>query len=92
MHKGKMLIAGIGVVLAIFLIGLLGRWESHYTRDGYVTEIQPGGVAVIEDYTGNIWEIQTEEFHVGDDVRMTFFNSSSAVIADAVIDKIELKR
>lgn len=57
--------------LLVFSAGAIGTFETRYSHDGIVTEIN-NNVITIEDTTGNLWDFTGEGFALGDKVHVTF--------------------
>ena len=87
MNIAKCIIAGIGVVLAILFIGFVGKMETHYTRDGFVAEVNEG-ITTIEDYTGNLWDIESTEFQIGDNVSLLLIDNGTQELQDDVVEDV----
>ena len=84
----KYIVAGIIVVLAIFLIGLLGKAETHYSRTGIVKSSE-NGIVLIEDTRGNLWEIESEDFEENETVEFVLFTNGTHDITDDVVESIK---
>lgn len=70
---------GLSIFLLVFIIipSVVGGLETRYNRYGTVIEVNTEET-LIEDKTGNIWAIYTEEktnFKVGDEVKMRMYNN-----------------
>ena len=89
MRTRKFILAVAVVVIALFIIGILGNWETHYKRNGLVTEIN-GGIATIRDEYGEIWEYESLEFNVGDSVSIKLFDVGTSEVHDDVITEIKV--
>lgn len=89
MNIGKTIIAGIGVVLAILLIGILGKWESSYKRNACVQSVNDG-IVTFKDNSGNLWACESEEFQVGEDVILVLHDCGTANAEDDAIMEIQL--
>ena len=100
MRKKKRTIKRIEIFLEILLfllmfVGvpcLISEVENHYKMTGYVIETNNDEI-LIEDITGNIWAIFDGDFHVGDKVRVTFFNNytDNKRVDDEIIEVVKIK-
>jgi len=64
----------IVVALVLITVSAIPEYiDSHYTREGFVSEVE-GDVIIIEDKTGNLWEVESEQLEVGQSVKMKMFN------------------
>lgn len=90
MNKWKCIVAGIGVILAVFIIGLLGKWESSYEHYAFVESINDG-VTTFTDSSGNLWNYESEEFAIGEHVILTLRDTGTSLIQDDVITGIRIK-
>lgn len=72
-HRAVKNIAESFIIAFCFLIipGIAGMLESRYNYNGIITKVN-GAEVFIEDVTGNVWEIESENYQVGDKVRVTF--------------------
>ena len=84
----KYIFAGIVVALAIFLIGLLGKAETHYSRTGIVKSSE-NGIVIVEDTTGNLWEIESDDFAENETVEFVLFTNGTHDVADDVVESIK---
>lgn len=83
--KIKAIITIIGIISVFTFISNI---ESHYTREGIVTEITDE--VVITDTTGNEWCVDNEELYMtGDEVIMLMYDNKTNDITDDEI--IEIK-
>lgn len=89
MRTRKFILAVAVVVIALFIIGILGNWETHYKRNGLVTEINDG-IATIRDEYGEIWEYESLGFNVGDSVSIKLFDVGTSEVHDDVITEIKV--
>ena len=76
------------------LFSVVGYHETHYNRNGEITQIQDG-IVTVEDTTGNEWRWEMkpseEAFQVGDNVRLRMFtNGTDTNIYDDCILSIEV--
>lgn len=60
----------------IFVLGIVGYTESHYSTRGTIVEVD-GMETTIEDRSGNLWIIENDNFKVGDNVEVNFFNNGT---------------
>lgn len=58
------------VAVALLVVGRVGYWQTHYDRNGVVTEVESGNVAVVTNTTGNEWAVVGEPLSVGDKVTL----------------------
>lgn len=89
MRKFKFGILVFVVSLVIIIIGIVGKWETHYKIDGIVTKVT-GESIIIEDFSGNAWNYDSAEFHVGDVVEMTMFDRGGSAENDIILE-IDMK-
>lgn len=85
--KIKAIITIIGIISVFSFISDI---ESHYTREGIITEITEDEV-VITDTTGNEWVVDNEGLYMtGDEIQMLMYNNKTDnIITDDEI--IEIK-
>lgn len=84
----KMII--LAVVVLFICPGIAGWYETHYTIEAKVIDIEADGCVVVEDTTGNIWADYAEGFRIGDKVKVTFFtNYTDETRKDDIIEKIK---
>lgn len=76
----------IVVVATLLVIGRVGYWETHYNREGVVTEVIDD-VVTVTDTTGNEWAMEGEPLSVGDKVtlRMHTQGTDSVITDDTVV-------
>ena len=68
----KNIVEGFIIAFCFLIIpGIAGTLESRYSYNGIITKAN-GAEVFIEDITGNVWEIESENYQVGDKVRVTF--------------------
>ena len=81
----KALIVG-AVVIALLVIGRVGYWETHYNRDGVVTDVT-GDAVTITDTGGYEWCMVGEPLAVGDEVvmRMDTRGTEDTIMDDAIV-------
>ena len=74
----KSLISGV-VAMAIFCIGLsvISYYETHYTMQATVVDIETNDTVLIEDTTGNLWAFEGKGFKINDEVNVKFYNAES---------------
>lgn len=78
------------VVLAVIIIaGIIGRMETHYRKTGVITSNECG-IVTIEDFDGNMWEIESDTLRVGDVVEMTLFDVGTADVEDDIVQEIKV--
>ena len=79
------------MVLLMVFIGIPcigGTIETHYTREGQVV-----AAGLVEDTQGELWEVDTDKFEIGDNVKMLIFtNCTDNTIYDDEIEKLYLKK
>ena len=91
MKAFKYILMVLGTLLAIFIIGLVGYIEGHYTRNGEITNIKGMNISVITE-DGNEWMFKGNGFTVGDNVKITFDNNGTDLeLTDDIIEKVVLK-
>lgn len=66
------------VVLAVLIIlsGVVGHIETHYTREGVVTEVN-NNIVTVCDAQGNEWEFMGEGYSQGQEVCLTMYNANT---------------
>lgn len=85
-----------GIVFLVSLIAIcciIGYVESHYSKNGYVAEINENEVVIVDD-NGHEWVWLEEEptYQRGDKVKMTMYtNHTDGNIFDDEIIKIKIK-
>lgn len=89
MNIWKSIIAGIGIVLAIFIVGLVGRWESTYERTALVESVNDG-IVTFEDSSGNLWNYESNEYVLGENVILVLRNAETSRVQDDVILEVKL--
>lgn len=78
------------IILLVVLPGIVGWSETHYTRDGIITEVE-GTKIIVCDITDNEWVFEGEGFAKGDLVTMTMFdNGTHSNIYDDEIDDVKI--
>lgn len=77
------------VSLVLLLLGVVGKIESEYTREGIVIE-RESNVFTIEDTTGNLWVVEDTNLNLGDRVELKMFNNhTDNIISDDEVMKIK---
>lgn len=67
MERLKNFFCAVGIVGIFILSGLL----NNYSMGGYVESVE-NGVVIFVDETGDAWEYESNEFEVGERVKITF--------------------
>lgn len=82
----KKILIVIAVVIALLVIGRVGYWETHYNREGVVTEVADD-LVTITDTLGNEWLMDGESLQVGDRVimRMSTQGTEETIMDDAIV-------
>lgn len=82
----KKILIVIAVVIALLVIGRVGYWETHYNREGVVTEVVDN-LVTITDTLGNEWLMDGESLQVGDRVimRMSTQGTEETIMDDAIV-------
>lgn len=76
------------IVLVILLIfGILGTWESTYTRTATITNSE-SGIVTAEDNCGYIWQYKGSAT-VGDSVTLIMHDNHTSKITDDIIKEIK---
>lgn len=88
--KRKYVLAAVLVLAVILVIGIVGKLETHYKRTGFVTEAT-AGMILVEDTTGNLWELESAEFAVGDNVVLSMDTAGTSDITDDIIRGIKAR-
>ena len=89
----KNIVEGFLVIFCFIIIpGIAGMIESRYNYNGIITEVN-GAEVLIEDVTGNQWEIEQAGYKVGDKVRVTFdtMHTDNTRQDDIIIKVIKIK-
>lgn len=78
----------IGLIALILISGIVGYYETHYTREARVIDLESDSVVVVEDTTGNVWAFEGEGFTVGDEVKMTMatHGTDSNIVDDEIVN------
>ena len=80
----------IAVVVTLLAIGRVGYWETHYNREGVVTDVT-NEVITITDTTGNEWAVEGESLTVGDRVTLCMHTQGTEhTITDDTIDSVRV--
>ena len=80
------LIIFLMIFIGIPCIG--GTIETHYTREGQIVAAD-----LVEDTRGGLWEVDTNKFEIGDNVKMLMFtNCTDNTIYDDEVKKLYLKK
>ena len=85
----KSIIAGIGVVLAIFIVGLIGKYETSYELSANVESVKDG-ITIFADNDGNVWSYETSEFENGETVILVLHDGGTSRVQDDAITEIKL--
>ena len=74
------------IVICIFcFIGFLGGMERTYTREGQVVCVK-GNIVTVEDKSGFLWELETDELREGQEVVLKMNNNNNDnIIKDDII-------
>ena len=83
----------IGVIIILILFAIVGTYETHYNRQGTITE-KKNNIITIEDTAGNLWEYETNlsDFSIGKKVELKMYNNGTDTnIYDDKIEKIKIK-
>ena len=79
----------IGILLIgvfIFIMGVAGYIETHYTREATVIKINEDEI-VVEDSIQHHWVFYGKDYKIGDKIKMTMFNNytDSNIYDDKII-------
>jgi len=66
----------VGVVFFLLLPIAVGAIETHYTMAGEIVSSKSTGT-LVEDVTGNLWEIEDSGYHKGDEVTILFYTNGT---------------
>jgi hypothetical protein len=81
-------------VIIIASIVFLGYSQTHYKREGKITDIVANNKIIIMDNTNNIWiwlEDTNNTYKIGDKIQMIMNNNyTDYVIEDDIIENIRL--
>lgn len=89
----KNIVEGFLIAFCFIIIpGIAGMIENRYNYNGIITEVN-GAEVLIEDVTGNQWEIEQAGYKVGDKVRVTFdtMHTNNTRQDDIIIKVIKIK-
>ena len=79
------------MIFLMIFIGIpciAGTIETCYTREGQVVAAD-----LVEDAQGELWEVDTDKFEIGDNVKMLMFtNYTDNTIYDDEVEKLYLKK
>ena len=80
----------IGLFIGLLVLGMLGYMETHHTQNGQVISVnQSNNNTLIKDNMGELWSVNTRDFNIGDNVKITFNNQATTIKEDDEIVKIE---
>lgn len=82
----------IGISFALMFVAIVigGREMSRYSIDAKVIESNDPTATAFEDYTGNIWTIDKDNYIVGENVRLIFnCNHTESDRTDDIIINVE---
>jgi hypothetical protein len=81
--------AGIAFIALLILVGVGNYFDSHYTRTGEIIGVD-GTDCIVEDTTGNVWEVDKAGFSIGDKVKLKMYtNHTDLNIYDDIIVKVK---
>lgn len=86
--KNKIFTA-IALVLFLLMVGLVGTWESTYTREVTCFNCTYDGTYQMLDDYGHVWMWEGEGVEVGYNYKLTMDDNHTTDIYDDVIKKIE---
>lgn len=73
----QIIIEGITIItIMIAPAGIAGTIETQYSQVGMVIE-ENHHILTIEDSCGECWEYKSEDFHLNDKVKITFWNHAT---------------
>ena len=78
----------IGFIIFILAVGRIGYWELHYKMDCEVVEIVDD-VTILEDSTGNLWEVKDTTLELYKTYTVLFFNNNTCTRIDDEIEEIK---
>ena len=84
----KTLAAAAVIIIFVLCQGIIGNYETHYTREVYVTEVD-GDKITTEDNGGNLWEFYSnEEYTIGQKLKLKMFTNytDNDIYDDEVLD------
>lgn len=83
----KNFFTGLVFIGIIFLAGLL----NNYSMSGYVASAEDGVITLVDEM-GEAWEYETDDFEVGDNVKITWYDFETISRTDDAIVKIKKVR
>ena len=80
----------IGILLIgvfIFIMGVAGYIETHYTREATIVDVVSDEVVVIDEF-GNEWSFIGDGYKVNDNVTLVIYNNTTmnTTVDDEIID------
>lgn len=86
-NKMKNFFASLVFIGIIFLAGLL----NNYSMSGYVASAEDGVITLVDEM-GEAWEYETDDFEVGDNVKIIWCDFETMSRTDDAIVKIKKVR
>ena len=83
----KNFFTGLVFIGIIFFAGLL----NNYSMSGYVASAEDGVITLVDEM-GEAWEYETDDFEVGDNVKITWYDFETISRTDDAIVKIKKVR
>ena len=78
------------ILIVVFLPGLAGYIETHYTLDAIAVATDTHTTIIFEDETVHLWAVKNRGYAIGDKVKLTFDTSyTDDTRIDDKITKIE---
>lgn len=82
------ILIAFAIVIWCLAVGRVGYYETHYTMDCIVINVENDIVTVV-DLTCQEWDFIGEDFQVDDVVKVTFKHYGESSRFDDVIEKVE---
>lgn len=83
------MIKRVMIVLAIItVLGVLGHYEHHYTRECIVVSVDQE-IVTVEDKQGHLWDFIGADYQENDRVIITMFDNHTHKIIDDEIIKVK---
>jgi len=87
----RTVLAGMGLLVFLLVVGRVGYWETHYCRNAQVTNVN-NQLIEVTDSADLVWEFYGDGFRTGDKVRLYMFNNGTdSNIYDDEIEDVKLR-
>lgn len=89
MKEFKIMIGIVSIAIVIWVVGLVGRLDNRYDREGTVVAVE-NEIATVEDTTGNRWQVENADLELGQEVILHMdAQTTLTFIKDDVILSVE---